>query len=91
MNDEQVQNLIRKLRQNQQKHYDEIESIIKELEDTSITKKATPLTIGDRVNILNPSRGGDSQGSVYKIGRRVTITTTRGKVVRALKNIEKIE
>ena len=44
------------------------------------------------MRITNPSRFGGKEGTVVKLTQtRVTVATTKGKVVRAHKNIQKIK
>ena len=62
-----------------------------ELKKTAEPRKPDKLTVGDRVNILNPSRGQVRTGIVCKVNHitgRATVETTKGKVSRALKNLE---
>ena len=44
------------------------------------------------VKITNPSRFGGKEGTVIKLTKtRVTVATTKGKVVRAHKNVKSIK
>ena len=74
-----------------------IEELEKQLAELKLELKKTEprkpdkLTVGDRVNILNPSRGQVRTGIVCKVNHitgRATVETAKGKVSRALKNLE---
>ena len=75
-----------------------IEELEKQLAELKLELKKTEprkpdkLTVGDRVNILNPSRGQVRTGiivcKVNHITGRATVETTKGKVSRALKNLQ---
>jgi len=55
-------------------------------------KKSDRLIVGEKVNILNPGRGQESHGKIskvnYKTGR-ATVSTTKGKISRIFKNLER--
>ena len=55
-------------------------------------KKSDRLIVGEKVNILNPGRGQESHGKIskvnYKTGR-ATVGTTKGKISRIFKNLER--
>lgn len=84
-----------------QKKIERLERELKQLkleisEEKEATKRqnkstATP-SIGDRVKILNPNRGQESQGTVVRVGRSnyVTVCTSKGKVVRLHSNLQVI-
>ncbi len=75
-----------------------IEELEKQLADLKIeltqdkAKKSDRLKVGDEVNVLNPGRGQESHGKIskvnYKTGR-ATVSTARGKISRAFKNLER--
>ena len=75
-----------------------IEELEKQLADLKIeltqdkAKKSDRLTVGDEVNVLNPGRGQESHGKIskvnYKTGR-ATVSTAKGKISRAFKNLER--
>ncbi len=75
-----------------------IEELEKQLADLKIelskseVQKSDRLDVGDEVCILNPGRGQERHGKVskvnYKTGR-ATVTTVKGKVSRAFKNLER--
>jgi len=77
----QEQNLL------QAKHNQDFEELFDNLRiasvDSNKQKETNPniFEIGDQVTILNPSKQGDRTGTVVRIGPRVTVDTTRGKVV----------
>ena len=87
-----IRSTIRQIKDSQERYNQEIEALIQELErahisDTPASTDPTSIGIGDRVTILNPSRFGSKEGTVVKITQtRVTVATTKGKVVRAHKN-----
>jgi hypothetical protein len=50
------------------------------------------LQIGDQVPILNPGHFQERSGHICKIRKHITVETKKGrKIVRARKNIKKIE
>ena len=78
------------------KHNREIEILINKLQSASInfdevkdTTSTNILEIGDLVTILNPSKHRDCTGTVVRIGVRVTVEITQGKVVRIRINLSK--
>jgi len=79
----------------QAKHNQDLEEQFDKLQiasvDSNEQKDTNPniFEIGDQVTILNPSKQGDRTGTVVRIGLRVTVNTTRGKVVRVRKNLRK--
>ena len=100
MNKSEVQKLIKEIRDNQEKYNGELEGIIRKLERAHISTTATstppsnngPMAIGDQVKIMNPSRFGGKEGTIVKLMKmRVTVATTKGKVVRAHKNVKSIK
>ena len=100
MNKAEVQKLIKEMRDNQEKYNRELEGIIGELDRAHISTTTTstppsdngPIAIGDQVKITNPSRFGGKEGTVIKLTKtRVTVATTKGKVVRAHKNVKSIK
>jgi len=80
----------------QAKHNQDLEELFDKLRiasvDSNEQKDTNPniFEIGDQVTILNPSKQGDRTGTVVRIGLRVTVNTTRGKVVRVRKNLRKV-
>jgi len=80
----------------QAKHTQDLEELFDKLRiasvDSNEQKDTNPniFEIGDQVTILNPSKQGDRTGTVVRIGLRVTVDTTRGKVVRVRKNLRKV-
>ena len=75
------------------KQIEEIEKLTRnlriDLEERSSWQPTGKLTIGDRVKILNPKKGQEKTGTVSKIGAlRVTIDTQKGKVIRAVHNLQ---
>ncbi len=61
-----------------------------DLEERSSKQQTGKLQIGDKVNILNPKKGQEKTGTVSKIGAfRVTIDTQKGKVIRAVHNLQR--
>ena len=75
-----------------------IEELEKQLADLKLElthskiKKTDRLDIGDQVNVLNPGKDQESHGKVtkvnYKTGR-ATVSTAKGKISRAFKNLER--
>ena len=75
-----------------------IEELEKQLADLKLEltqakpKKSDRLSVGEEVNVLNPGRGQESQGTIskvnYKTGR-ATVSTTKGKISRVFKNLER--
>ena len=102
MNKEEVQKVIKQIRNSQERYNRELEEIVQKLERAHIdTKPSTgmlaidkkQIVIGDQVRITNPStRFRGKEGTVVKLTQtRVMVTTMKGKVVRAHKNIQKIK
>ena len=100
MNKEEVQKVIKQIRNSQERYNRELEEIVQKLERAHIDTKPTgtpaidkkQIVIGDQVRITNPSRFGGKEGTVVKLTQtRVMVTTTKGKVVRAHKNVQKIK
>ncbi len=61
-----------------------------DLEERSSQQRTGKLQIGDKVKILNPKKGQEKTGTVSKIGAfRVTIDTQKGKVIRAVHNLQR--
>ena len=61
-----------------------------DLEERSSQQHTGKLQIGDKVKILNPKKGQEKTGTVSKIGAfRVTIDTQKGKVIRAVHNLQR--
>ena len=61
-----------------------------DLEERSSKQQTGKLQIGDKVKILNPKKGQEKTGTVSKIGAfRVTIDTQKGKVIRAVHNLQR--
>jgi len=93
MDQEQI---IQEIKHLQTKHNQELEELFDKLRIASVDsheQKDTNLNIfeiGDRVTILNPSKQGDRTGTVVRIGLRVTVDTTRGKVIRVRKSLRKV-
>ena len=55
-------------------------------------KKSDRLIVGEKVNILNPGRGQESHGKISKVNYktcRATVSTTKGKISRVFKNLER--
>ena len=100
MNKEEVQKVIKQIRNNQERYNRKLKVIVQKLKRARIDTKPTGMSaidkkqivIGDQVRIINPSRFGGKEGTVVKLTQtRVTVATTRGKVVRAHKNVQKIK
>jgi hypothetical protein len=75
-----------------------IKELEKQLADLKIeltqtkTKKSNRLRVGEEVNVLNPGRDQESYGKIFKVNYktgRATVSTTRGKISRAFKNLER--
>ena len=73
-----------------------IGALIQQLERANIgngpaTTAPKAFSIGDQVAILNPSRSGSKEGTIVKLTRaRITVDTTKVKVVRAYKNVRAV-
>ena len=75
-----------------------IEELEKQLADLKLEltrakpKKSDRLSVGEEVNVLNPGRGQESQGTISKVNSktgRATVSTAKGKISRAFKNLER--
>jgi hypothetical protein len=90
------EHIIQEIETLQAKHNQDLEALFDKLRIASVDSKEQKdtnpniLEIGDQVTILNPSKQGDRRGTVIRIGLRVTVDTTRGKVVRTRKNLRKV-
>ena len=97
MNKEDLQSTIQQIKDSQARYNREIGELIQQLERANIgngpaTIAPKAFSIGDQVIILNPSRSGSKEGTIVKLTRaRITINTTKGKVVRAHKNVRAVE
>ena len=95
MNEEELKSTIKQIKESQERYNQEITTLIEQLKRANLKGDETPnhteprrLSVGDQVSILNPSRFGDKEGKVFKLTKsRVTVKTTKGKVVQAYKNV----
>jgi NCAIR mutase (PurE)-related protein len=97
MSEDRKREIIRKIKSLQI----EQDELITQLENLNInsnneqhqnTNNSNELQIGDPVIILNPGRFQERSGKIHKIGKQITIITKKGrKIVRAKKNIQKLE
>ena len=78
---------------------EKIEELEKQLADLKLkltkpkTKKSNRLTVREEVDVLNPNRGQENSGTISKINYitgRATVDTKKGKILRAFKNLKRI-
>ena len=98
MNKTETDTLIQVLKSKQVKYNQEINDIIERLESAQIGSTARvkttsdQLAVGNQVKIVNPGLLGGKKGTIVKVTKtRITVKTSKGKVVRAYKNIERID
>ena len=97
MNKEELQKTIQQIKDSQARYNREIGELIRQLERADIgnrppTAEPKAFSIGDQVEILNPSRSGSKEGTIVKLTQtRVTVNTAKGKVVRAYKNVQAVK
>ena len=97
MNKEELQLTIKQIKDSQARYNREVGELIGKLERACITdaddhSEPREISIGGKVRILNLNRFGGKEGVVVKItSSRVTVSTSKGKVVRAHRNVEALD
>jgi NCAIR mutase (PurE)-related protein len=97
MSEDRKREIIRKIK-SLQTEQDELIAQLQSLninninEEQDNTNNNNKLKVGDPVIIFNPGRFQERSGKICKIGKQVTIVTKKGrKIVRAKKNVQKLE
>ena len=97
INKTETDTLIQELKSKQARYNQELNNIIERFKSAQIGHTARvrmtskQFTVGNQVKIMNPGLLGGKKGTIVKVTKtRVTVKTSKGKVVRAYKNIERI-